>query len=153
MDAFAKTAGTSSVFGYYDANALQLAADDRGYVIDFYDSRKSLNEMKLDDNSLVGILLNISSTVLYLFKSRHWLGIRKVVNEENGGVKWYLVDSKEKKPQLLELDQLLPTLSRLRESGAQVLLLKRKENAEETEISSPNANEGCEGEIKEAKNS
>lgn len=129
LDSFAKTAGTGSVFGYYDLNALQLAADSRGYDISFFDARKNVQELPLSDSSVVGILVNTTTPLMYFFKSKHWFCIRKTSNSDKGSMSWYLLDSKRKKPESLEQDQIGPLIDQLRKEGAQVLLFTRKDES------------------------
>ena len=126
MDAFAKTAGTNSIFGYYDVNTLQLAVDSRGYELNYFDARKNLDELPLEDNSVLGVLINISTPLLYFFKSRHWHGIRKVFSKDSNTSKLYFMDSKLRRPQEMDFSTARDTLADLRTSGAQILVLMRK---------------------------
>lgn len=130
LDGIAKTVGTHSTFGYYDVNAIQLAVDRRGYVISYFDGRKSLDELPLEDDSLLGLLINFTTPLLFFFKSRHWTSIRKVFLSDGTSPKFYFMDSKQKKPQEFEVASLRAHLTNMRDSGAQILILRRKEEGE-----------------------
>lgn len=136
LDAFAKTAGTGSVFGYYDLNTLQLAADSRDCDISFFDARKHVDELPMDDPLLLGFLVNITSSLLYFFKSKHWLCVRKVTGDNSEPARWYQLDSKGKRPENVEEVRVGPLLAQLRNHGAQLLVVTRKAaHVEATEAS------------------
>lgn len=126
LDAFAKTAGTGSVFGYYDLNTLQLAADSRNCDISFFDARRHVDDLPMDDPMLLGFLVNITSSLLYFFKSKHWVCIRKLPGENGAPARWYHLDSKGKRPELVEEDKVGPLLAQLRNHGAQLLVVTKK---------------------------
>jgi len=113
--------------GYYDINALQIVVDRRGYELVFFDARKSLDELPLEDDTVIGILINISTSLLYFFKSRHWSCIRKVSLKGETSSKLYFMDSKQRKPREISIDEAREELSDLRISGAQILLCKLRE--------------------------
>jgi josephin len=131
LDSLAKTAGTHSVFGYYDVNTLQLAVDSRGYELVWFDSRKDVTELPLDDNTVVGFLINTTAPLLVFFKSRHWKCIRRLVSDTNSlDVSYYFMDSKYKKPQLMTIEETLRLVSSEKDSGSQILVLRSKPSIE-----------------------
>lgn len=129
------------MFGYYDLNVLQLAADSRGYDISFFDARKHVDELPLDDDSVVGILINITTPLMYFWKSKHWICIRKVSTEEEKRHQWYYLDSKAKRPEFVETQHVGPRAAQLRNHGALILIVTRKpaqiENAALTQEKEP----------------
>jgi hypothetical protein len=126
LDGFAKQAGSASVMGYYDVNTLILALDSRGYELSYFDGRKDISELPLEDNDILGVLINTTTPLLFFFTSRHWKCIRKVVNSDNSDASLYFMDSKIKKPKKLDYVQSRAELDDIKNSGGQILIIRKK---------------------------
>ncbi|KAE9005252.1 hypothetical protein PF005_g12489 [Phytophthora fragariae] len=76
--------------GNYDVNALTLALQQKGYVMQWLDKRIPVDEKLVKLDKTEGVLCNVVMTTMLssLWLQRHWFAIRKV-----GGV-CYNLDSK-----------------------------------------------------------
>ena len=86
--------------GNYDVNVLMSALQSRGYEAKWFDKRKPLSILDLDN--IFGFVLNVPSNFrvvgivpLPFLKQKHWIALRSV------GSTFYNLDSNLKKPEEL----------------------------------------------------
>lgn len=93
------------VFGNYDANVLQLAAQQNGVDVQWYDTHKDpeMQHLGFQEEEIFGIILNVASTSWLgrLMRGRHWKVLKPF-----GGV-WYIFDSQLPQPERLNAELLL----------------------------------------------
>ncbi|CAH0479432.1 unnamed protein product [Peronospora belbahrii] len=66
--------------GNYDVNALTLALQQKGYVMQWVDKRKRVDDNVIMFDKVEGILCNVMMTTMFssLWIQRHWFAIRKI---------------------------------------------------------------------------
>lgn len=108
--------------GNYDINVLFAALEGKGKSVVWYDRRNGASSMDLTDSadSLTGIILNKPVRKLRgLWRSRHWLALRKI-----NGV-WYNLDSDLACPLPFEKgdEELKEFLDQSLKQGGEVLMV------------------------------
>ena len=112
------------LMGNWDINVMMLALQQRGLEVQWWDRRRSIDELRslAEDADCVGLICNEPGAwLLGLIPSQHWFTIRRVRGE------WYDLDSKLQRPAKLGTDALFSRLRRLlgHEAG-QVLVVVRR---------------------------
>uniref|UniRef100_A0AAV1UP77 ubiquitinyl hydrolase 1 n=1 Tax=Peronospora matthiolae TaxID=2874970 RepID=A0AAV1UP77_9STRA len=66
--------------GNYDVNALTLALHQKGYVMQWVDKRRPVDEKLVNLDRVEGLLCNVVLSTVWssLWMSRHWFAIRKI---------------------------------------------------------------------------
>ncbi|KAJ6826776.1 josephin-like protein [Iris pallida] len=77
----------NTLTGNYDVNVLIAALEARGKGVVWHDRRSGASSIRLAEETLLGIMLNIPVRKFGLWRGRHWVTLRKVA-----GV-WYNLDS------------------------------------------------------------
>lgn len=86
--------------GNYDVNVLMLALESQSMTAVWFDKRKEVTSSSLELHRSFGFILNVPSdysfgfVTLPLVKSRHWISIRRMSDDQ-----YYNLDSKLSKPQ------------------------------------------------------
>ena len=116
------------LMGNWDINVIMLALQQRGLEVQWWDRRRSIDELRslAEDADCVGLICNEPGAWLFgMIPSQHWFTIRRVRGE------WYDLDSKLQRPAKLGTDALLSRLRQLLEHEAgQVLVAIRRPAAE-----------------------
>ncbi|KAG3085747.1 hypothetical protein PI125_g19141 [Phytophthora idaei] len=116
--------------GNYDVNALTLALQQKGYVMQWLDKRQPVDEELIKLDEAEGVLCNVVMTTMLssLWTQRHWFAIRKI-----RGV-CYNLDSKLEAPVAFESERAcFQFLQELVTTGECELFLITKEKSSNTE--------------------
>lgn len=107
-----------SGLGNYDVTVLELAANQLGFEIKWFDKRKILTEKDLATPGLLGFIVNAKT-----FFGRHWFTLRSFDNT------WYNLDSKLENPAAFESSTAVCELINftLRNAG-ELLMVYNKES-------------------------
>lgn len=116
------------LMGNWDINVMMLALQQRGLEVQWWDRRRSIDELRslAEEADCVGLICNEPGAWLFgLIPSQHWFTIRIVRGE------WYDLDSKLQRPAKQGTDVLFSRLRRLlgHEAG-QVLVVVRRPAAQ-----------------------
>lgn len=108
--------------GNYDINVLISALEERGKRVVWHDRRCGASSIDLDDK-LFGIVVNVPvSRYGGLWKSRHWIALRKV------GEVWYNLDSDLSAPHpFKDREEIVEFLDGVVSTGGEVLLVMHDE--------------------------
>ncbi|EFJ15797.1 hypothetical protein SELMODRAFT_117430 [Selaginella moellendorffii] len=109
--------------GNYDANVLMAALSSRGLEARWHDRRSAIADDDLSRPNLAGLIANTSSQrFLGLWRSRHWIALRRVHGS------WYNLDSDLPMPVAMRgADEVRDFLNSLRDQGAELFFVFRKE--------------------------
>lgn len=78
----------NAITGNYDINVLIAAVEGKGKSVAWHDRRNGSSSIPLDDNNLLGIVLNVPVRRFGgIYRGRHWIALRRIE-----GV-WYNLDS------------------------------------------------------------
>lgn len=133
LDGYSEVAGTSNWFGYYDVNVMQMALNEAGYDLTWFDDRKDLAELA-NGAEVLGYVVNVSWKRFFFFTSHHWYCIRKFSKEtasisaSSTEESYIVLDSQAKKPsEELDRTSLLAFLAEERQDRqARILILRKK---------------------------
>ncbi|KAF3970476.1 hypothetical protein ACB098_08G029200 [Castanea mollissima] len=109
----------NAITGNYDINVLMVALEGKGKSVIWHDRRNGSSLINLDDDTLMGIVLNVS-VIKYggLWKSRHWITLKRI-----DGV-WYNLDSDLVAPETFKDDEeVREFLDSIINHGGEVLLV------------------------------
>ncbi|XP_050239041.1 josephin-like protein [Quercus robur] len=109
----------NAITGNYDINVLMVALEGKGKSVIWHDRRNGSSLINLDDDTLMGIVLNVS-VIKYggLWKSRHWITLKRI-----DGV-WYNLDSDLVAPETYKDDEeVREFLDCIINHGGEVLLV------------------------------
>ncbi|CAG8440585.1 6151_t:CDS:2, partial [Scutellospora calospora] len=85
--------------GNYDINVLEVALQQYGLEIQWFDSRKDIRTViQFTDPTLFGIILNIQSSRLVFWSSNHWIAVKPFFSDDGKIPEIYNLDSKLSKP-------------------------------------------------------
>jgi hypothetical protein len=109
--------------GNYDVNvAMYILENEFDCEVSFFDTRKSVDEISLDQCSM-GLLLNVPGS-RFLPGSRHWISYKKYRRVVGEGDEWYLFDSQKQGP--LKVDSMTEAMTHHLSSGDHILLVTKK---------------------------
>ncbi|XP_039145849.1 josephin-like protein isoform X1 [Dioscorea cayenensis subsp. rotundata] len=105
--------------GNYDVNVLIAALEAKGKKVVWHDHRTGSSSIKLVDDSLTGMMLNVPTKKFGgLWRSRHWVAFRKI-----HGI-WYNLDSDLKAGKPFQNDEhVLEYLDNIISQGGQVFII------------------------------
>ncbi|XP_047143548.1 josephin-2 isoform X2 [Hydra vulgaris] len=114
--------------GNYDINVIMVFLNDQGYDVIWFDKRKTLNEINIDE--IVGFLVNTLSSYkvfgrsINLFLFKHWYAIRSL-----NGI-YFNLDSKLQSPMKIgDRDSVLKYLNEIINEGHNELLIVVKKGS------------------------
>ncbi|XP_002525606.2 josephin-like protein [Ricinus communis] len=112
----------NSLTGNYDINVLISALEDKGKIVVWHDRRNGASSIDLDDDNMFGIVLNVHvRRYAGLWKSRHWVALRKI-----SGI-WYNLDSDLHEPSAFQdVDEVRGFLDYVIGQGGEILLVMNK---------------------------